>query len=75
MDQTQPFFLVKVDFESESESGKPKKIKSQYLVDAMTCTEAEAKMHQYLKGTILDFEITSATKSSIEDVIRETVTA
>jgi hypothetical protein len=75
MDQTQPFFLVKVDFESESESGKPKKIKSQYLVDAMTCTEAEAKVHQYLKGTILDFEITGATKSVIEDVIRETVPA
>lgn len=73
MDQTQPFFLVKVDFESETESGKPKKIKSQYLVDAMTCTEAEAKMHQYLKGTILDFEITSVTKSLIEDVIRENV--
>jgi hypothetical protein len=35
MDQTQPFFLVKVDLESESESGKPKKIKSQYLVDEL----------------------------------------
>ena len=65
------FFLVKVEFETINEqTGKPKKIKTQYLVDAMTCTEAEARTHQYLKGTVLDYEIVSAVKSPIEDVIR-----
>ena len=38
------YFLVKVEFETINESnGKQKKIRTQYLVDAMTCTEAEAR--------------------------------
>lgn len=70
------FFLVKVEFESINEqTGKTKKIKTQYLVDAMTCTEAEVRTHEYLKGTVLDYEIVSAVKSQIEDVIRVGVPA
>jgi hypothetical protein len=65
------FFLVRVEFDDINEqTGKLKKIKTQYLVDAMTCTEAEARTHQYLKGTVMDYEIVSAVKSPIEDVIR-----
>lgn len=75
-EQTLNFFLIRVEFETINEqSGKPKKIKTQYLVDAMTCTEAEARTHQYLKGTVLDYEIVSAVKSPIEDVIRVEVLA
>jgi hypothetical protein len=75
-EQTLNFFLVRVEFESVNEqTGKPKKIKTQYLVDAMTCTEAEARTHQYLNGTVLDYEIVSAVKSPIEDVIRVEVPA
>jgi len=75
-DQTLNFFLVRVEFESINEqTGKPKKIKTQYLVDAMSCTEAEARTHQYLKDTVLDYEIVSAVKSPIEDVIRVEVPA
>jgi hypothetical protein len=75
-DQITNFFLVKVEFETVNEqTGKPKKIKTQYLVDSMTCTEAEARTHEYLKGTVLDYEIVSAVKSPIEDVIKVEVTA
>jgi len=75
-DQTLNFFLVKVEFEDvNEETGKVKKIKTQYLVDAMTCTEAEARTHEYLKGTVFDYEIVSAVKSPIEDVIKSEVTA
>ena len=52
-----------------TDTGKTKKIKSQYLVDAVSCTEAEARMTSYLKDTILDYEIVSAVKSPIEDVV------
>jgi len=41
----------------------------------MTCTEAEARTHKYLDGTVLDYEIVSAAKSPIEDVIRVAVPA
>ena len=75
-DQVTNFFLIKVEFEDvNEETGKLKKIKTQYLVDAMTCTEAEARTHKYLDGTVLDYEIVSAVKSAIEDVIRVEVTA
>jgi hypothetical protein len=75
-DQVTNYFLVKVEFETVNETtGKPRKIKTQYLVDSMTCTEAEARTHQYLNGTVLDYEIVSAVKSQIEDVIKVEVTA
>ena len=75
-EQVAKYFLVKVEFESINENnGKPKKIKSQYLVDAQSCTEAEARMSQYLKDSILDYEIVSAVKSPIEDVVEVAVTA
>ena len=70
------FFLVKVEFETINEAnGKTKKIKTQYLVDSMSCTEAETRTHEYLRGTVLDYEIVSAVKSPIEDVIRVAVAA
>jgi hypothetical protein len=75
-EQTLNFFLVRVEFASvNEETGKAKKIKTQYLVDAMSCTEAEARTHQYLKDTVLDYEIVSAVKSPIEDVIKVEVSA
>ena len=75
-DKVTNYFLVRVEFETINEStGKPKKIKTQYLVDSMTCTEAEARTHKYLDGTVLDYEIVSAVKSPIEDVIRVEVPA
>jgi hypothetical protein len=75
-EQIAKYFLVKVEFEGINENnGKPKKIKSQYLVDAQSCTEAEARMSEYLKDTILDYEIVSAVKSPIEDVVEVSVTA
>ena len=75
-EQTSKYFLVKVEFETVNESnGKSKKIKSQYLVDAQTCTEAEARMSKYLSDSVLDYEIVSTVKSPIEDVIEVKVTA
>lgn len=72
MEQISKYFLVKVDFESINENtGKPKKIKSQFLVDASSCTEAEANMTKYLSSSVLEYEIVSATKSPIEDVVDE----
>lgn len=75
-EQTLNFFLVKVEFDSINEdTGRVKKVKTQYLVNAMSCTEAEARTHKYLDGTVLDYQIVSAVKSPIEDVIRVEVPA
>lgn len=70
MQQISKYFLVRVEFESINENtGKPKKIKSQFLVDAQSCTEAESRMSEYLSSSALEYEIVSATKSPIEDVV------
>ena len=75
-DSVVKYFLVKVEFETINESnGKPKKIKTQYLVGAMTCTEAEARVRIYLKDSVMDYEVVSTTKSPIEDVVTVPVKA
>jgi hypothetical protein len=69
-EMTNKYYLVKVEFETINENnGKPKKIKTQYLVDAMSCTEAEARARGYLKDSVMDYEIVNVNKSPIEDVI------
>jgi hypothetical protein len=63
------YFLAKVQFtHADEKSGKIKKVIVQYLVDAMSCTEAEARITKYLGG-IMDFEVKSVSESIIADVI------
>ena len=70
------YYLVKVEFETiNEENGKVKKVKTQYLVDAMTCTESEARVRTYLKDSVMDYEIVNVSKSPIEDVIEVAVKA
>ena len=63
------YFQVKVVFEQEV-NGKIKKVKENYLVDAQSCTEAEARMYGHLvsRGE-RDFSIVSAVLTTIRDVI------
>jgi hypothetical protein len=63
------YFQVKAVFEQEV-NDKIKKVKENYLVDAMTCTEAEARLSSHLinKGE-KDFTIVSAVQTTIRDVI------
>tara|TARA_R110001592_G_scaffold144611_1_gene367862 strand:+ start:214 stop:420 length:207 start_codon:yes stop_codon:yes gene_type:complete len=46
-----------------------KKSRYQYLVEALSVTEAEAKMVEDMKGTVSDWEVTGVAKSQIVDVI------
>jgi hypothetical protein len=64
------FFVVKAVFEVENDKGKIKKQTENYLVDAMSVTEAEANLTQYLteRGEN-EFTIKSASKSNIISVI------
>ena len=65
------YFLAKVQFLTEDEkSGKIKKVTNQYLVDAMSCTEAEAKVTKWL-GDLNDFEVKSVSESAILGVIQD----
>lgn len=48
---------------------KIKKVKEQYLVDAVSVTDAEVKVNEYFKDSVLDFEVSSVTRTKIVDVI------
>lgn len=66
------YFTVRVEFQTEDDRGKLKKQKYSYLVDAMSVTEAEVRITQYLvnRGE-QDFEVKAASKANIVTVVSE----
>lgn len=64
------FFNVKVQFRTEDENGKVKKQNVNYLVDAMSVTEAEVRITQYLTERNEEgFEVKAASESKIAEVV------
>lgn len=64
------YFTVRVEFEAFDERGKLKKQKYSYLVDAMSVTEAEVRITQFLlKSGANDFEVKAASKANIVAVV------
>ena len=70
------YFEVTVTVQHEVDTGKGgtkvKKIKENYLVDAMTVTEAEARVVKEFEkaGIQLDYEVSAAKESKILQVIK-----
>jgi hypothetical protein len=64
------FYQVTVALETEDAKGKIKKVKELYLVDAMSCTEAEAKLVKKFRdeGVRNEFEVTKVTDTKILEV-------
>ena len=63
------WFLCKVKYAKETEDGLLKSISEQYLVDAVSFTEAEAIHYDRLGSQIRgDFQVTGISKSNIVDV-------
>jgi hypothetical protein len=64
------YWQVTTQFERESDTGRVRKIKEVYLVDAMTGTEAEAKTYKMLEGLgESNFKIISLLESKIVKVV------
>ena len=63
------WFLCKVKYAKETEEGLLKNISEQYLVDAVSFTEAEAILYDKLGSQIRgDFQVSGISKSNIVDV-------
>jgi hypothetical protein len=63
------WFQVKVKYAKETEEGLLKQISEQFLVDAVSFTEAEARIYDRLSEQIRgDFQVTHISKSNIVDV-------
>ena len=66
------YYNVKVKVETEVDTKKGPKIKvitEQYLISAISPTDAEAKMTEHLSGLMAEFEVTSIAVTKIIDVI------
>ncbi len=63
------WFQCKIKYQKEEENGKMKNVSETYLVDAVSYTEAEARIYQEL-GSIIrgEFEVTAITKSRFVDI-------
>tara|TARA_R110000803_G_scaffold118943_1_gene187259 strand:- start:541 stop:744 length:204 start_codon:yes stop_codon:yes gene_type:complete len=64
------YYVTKVQVHHEDpNTGRVKKITEQYLVDAVSVTDAEVIITKALSSQSLDFEVKSVTASKILDVL------
>lgn len=59
---------VKVRYEKMTESGKTVKVTDPYLVDAVSCTEAEARVVEEITSFVNDFNVLSVNKTKISEI-------
>lgn len=63
------WFICKVKYQKQDEKGKVKNLSEQYLVDALSFTEAEARIYEKLGSVISgEFHINNISKSNLTDV-------
>ncbi|WP_320003940.1 DUF4494 domain-containing protein [Shiella aurantiaca] len=65
------WFVCKIKYAKEDEYGRLKNVNEPYLVDAMSFTEAEARMYEEL-GTLIrgEMQVSSMSKANISEVFR-----
>lgn len=64
------YYIAKVKFETiDDKTGRPRKIYEQYVVDAMSITEAEEKLKAKFKDSIAEFAVVSVQESKIMGII------
>lgn len=65
------YFECKVKYDKMAENGCVRKVNEPYLVDALTFTEAEARVTEEVKPFISgDFTVTAAKKTKIAEIFR-----
>ena len=63
------WFICKVKYQKQDEKGKVTNLSEQYLVDALSFTEAEARIYEKLGSVISgEFHINNISKSNLTDV-------
>ena len=59
---------VKVRYDKMTESGKTVKVTDPYLVDAVSCTEAEARVVEEISSFVSDFNVLNVGKTKISEI-------
>jgi hypothetical protein len=62
------WFQCKIRYQKELENGSLKTINEAYLVDALSFTEAEARLHQELSSIIREFDLINVTRMRLADL-------
>lgn len=62
------WYLGKIKYQQEQENGALKSIAEAYLVDAVSYTDAEARLYRVVADNTPDFQITSLTRMKLADV-------
>ena len=65
------WYLGKIRYQKEDESGSLKTINESYLIDAVSYTEAEARMFQIVASNTPDFQLINLTKMKLSEVFFE----
>ena len=64
------YFEVKITFDKTLENGKEKKVSELYLVDAVSFTEAEAKITEHMSAYLsVQFEVKSIRKYKVAEIV------
>ena len=63
------YYVVKVKVNQEDAKGRIKKLTEQYMVHAISVTDAEAKVVADFEGSNLEFEVSSVIETKIIKVI------
>ena len=62
---------VKVRYEKTAENGKTVKVTEPYLVDALSCTEAEARLIEEITPQTSEFNVLAVNKTKISEIFRD----
>jgi hypothetical protein len=63
------WFNCKISYLKQAENGSIIKKTSEYLINALTFTEAESRLHKSLEGYIDEFNLLACKKTKICDVV------
>lgn len=62
------WYLAKISFQHEMDNGTLATVKEAYLIDAVSYTEAEAKVYEIVANNTPEFTIDSISKKKLSDV-------
>jgi hypothetical protein len=62
------WFQCKIRYQKEQENGSLKTLNEVYLIDAMSFTEAEARLHHEISGNIREFELINVSRMRLADL-------
>ena len=64
------YYIAKVKVHHQDDKGRVEKVTEQYLVDAVSVTDAEVKVVEEFDGSNLEFEVSAVIETKLVKVIQ-----